>query len=60
MIRPAGGQPLDGLSAARGLAALKAFLEFLVIIYEYFFNIVRLILELTLSFAKLNMRAAGM
>jgi hypothetical protein len=41
MIRPLGGQPRAGLSAAMGLATLRAYLVFLATInYQYsFFDI---------------------
>jgi hypothetical protein len=40
MIRLAGGRPLAGLSTARGLAALRVYLVFLVNVHYYISNII--------------------
>jgi hypothetical protein len=47
MILPSGGQPPAGLLAARGLAALRAYLVVSVTIIRIFYRIVALIMELT-------------
>jgi SNF family Na+-dependent transporter len=51
MIRPSGGQPPAGLSAARGLAALWAYLGFLnyYLLVILIFNAVPLIMEFTIG-----------
>jgi hypothetical protein len=58
MIRPAGGQPPTDRSASRGLAILRAYFD----VFSYyqlvmlFFNIVRLIIELTTACVLLRWR----
>jgi hypothetical protein len=58
MIRPSGSQPPAGLSAARGLAALRGYLVVLSYyqLVIFFFNIVLLISETTFFVGSNGMR----